>query len=222
SSNPVSMQGGKLTGAGTLSGNLTTSDDNNQNTPPATIAPGVSDPNEPTANPIGILTLDGNLTLDASAVLEAELAGTSNADPNNPQYDQLRIAGSGFTRTVQLAGTLRLKGRNNFVPTVGGTFDVIVRTASGWNRTGTFSRVEVDLNTLPCTRAVVRYLSDRVRVEVIRLADVNADGCVNDADLLAVLLALGQTGGSAADANCDGVVNDVDLLAVLVALGQGC
>ncbi|MCS7208540.1 MAG: dockerin type I domain-containing protein, partial [Fimbriimonadales bacterium] len=52
--------------------------------------------------------------------------------------------------------------------------------------------------------------------------DLNGDGCVNDTDLLLVLLALGQVGANAADANNDGVVNDADLLIVLLRFGQGC
>ena len=53
--------------------------------------------------------------------------------------------------------------------------------------------------------------------------DVNGDGCVDDADLLAVLFAFGQTGsGLPEDVNQDGVVDDADLLIVLFNFGQGC
>ncbi|BCW95835.1 MAG: hypothetical protein WHS44_07225 [Fimbriimonadales bacterium] len=53
--------------------------------------------------------------------------------------------------------------------------------------------------------------------------DVNGDGCVDDADLLAVLFAFGQTGsGLPEDVNEDGVVDDADLLTVLFNFGQGC
>ncbi|MCS7064829.1 MAG: hypothetical protein NZL85_01000 [Fimbriimonadales bacterium] len=53
--------------------------------------------------------------------------------------------------------------------------------------------------------------------------DVNGDGCVDDADLLAVLFAFGQTGqGLPEDVNSDGVVDDADLLIVLFNFGQGC
>ncbi|MCS7190571.1 MAG: hypothetical protein NZ843_03095, partial [Fimbriimonadales bacterium] len=115
--------------------------------------------------------------------------------------------------------------RNNFTPAVGNTFDVILRTGSSWTRTGTFSRVEVDPETLPCVEVAVRYLADRVRVEVTRTGDnpdTNRDGCVDDADLLNVLFAFGQTGSNPADVNCDGVVDDADLLSVLFAFGRGC
>ncbi|MFQ3611574.1 MAG: hypothetical protein SNJ72_08785 [Fimbriimonadales bacterium] len=53
--------------------------------------------------------------------------------------------------------------------------------------------------------------------------DVNADGCVDDADLLAVLFAFGSEGtGLPEDINEDGVVDDADLLIVLFNFGTGC
>ncbi|MGQ9658183.1 MAG: hypothetical protein ACUVV1_09825, partial [Fimbriimonadales bacterium] len=53
--------------------------------------------------------------------------------------------------------------------------------------------------------------------------DVNLDGCVDDADLLAVLFAFGNTGQFLPeDVTCDGVVDDADLLTVLFAFGSGC
>jgi len=55
------------------------------------------------------------------------------------------------------------------------------------------------------------------------------DCCVNDIDILAVLLAYGSTYDytttfkpGAGDVNCDGVVNDTDLLTVLFNFGVGC
>jgi hypothetical protein len=52
---------------------------------------------------------------------------------------------------------------------------------------------------------------------------VNGDGCVDDADLLMVLFAFGQTGsGLSEDVNGDGVVDDADLLIVLFNFGSGC
>jgi hypothetical protein len=211
---PLAMQGGKLTGAGQLNGDLTNT--------AGTIAPGIDDPDQPDLNPLGILTISGNLTLGNDAIFEVELAGTDNSDPANPQYDRVVI--SGYTRTVQLNGTLRVKARDGYTPATGDTFDILVRSGS-WNRTGAFHTVEVDPDTLPCIAFEVQYLSDRVRL-IARLTtdpDVNGDGCVDDADLLAVLFAFGQTGsGLAEDINCDEVVDDADLLSVLFAFGSGC
>jgi probable HAF family extracellular repeat protein len=54
--------------------------------------------------------------------------------------------------------------------------------------------------------------------------DVDANGCVDDADLLAVLFAFGNTGSNLGrvDVNCDEVVDDADLLTVLFNFGSGC
>jgi hypothetical protein len=158
-SNPLAMQGGKLTGAGQLNGDLTNT--------AGTIAPGIDDPDQPDLNPLGILTISGNLTLGNDAVFEVELAGTDNSDPANPQYDQLIVGQSGYTRTVQLNGTLRVKARDGYTPATGDTFDILVRSGS-WNRTGEFHTVEVDPDTLPCVQVEVRYLSDRVQLVVTR------------------------------------------------------
>jgi hypothetical protein len=73
-----------------------------------------------------------------------------------------------------------------------------------------------------------RRSTDRNRNQIpdeceIRPGDVNFDGCVNDADLLAVLFAFGQTGsGLMEDLNGDGEVDDADLLEVLFHFGDGC
>ncbi len=56
-----------------------------------------------------------------------------------------------------------------------------------------------------------------------RRADVNRDGCVDDADLLEVLFAFGSQGIlNPADVNNDGTVDDADLLEVLFHFGSGC
>jgi hypothetical protein len=216
--NPLTLQGGKLTGAGQLNGAVANSTGN------ATFAAGIDDPDQSDLNPLGILTLNGNLTQNNDTVVEVELAGTNNSDPANPQYDQLVVIGASG-RTVQLNGTLRVKGRNGFLPQAGDTFDILVRSGSSWSRTGAFHTVEIDPDTLPCVGFEVRYLADRVRLVAQTLGgpDVNRDGCVDDADLLAVLFAFGQTGGGLAeDVTCDGVADDADLLGVLFNFGNGC
>ncbi|MDT7960925.1 MAG: hypothetical protein RQ971_03575 [Armatimonadota bacterium] len=50
--------------------------------------------------------------------------------------------------------------------------------------------------------------------------DIDGSGCVDDADLLEVLLGFGRVG--VADVNCDGTVDDADLLEVLFNFGNGC
>jgi hypothetical protein len=215
---PLALQGGRLTGAGRLQGAL--------NNSAGVLAPGIEDPDQPTLNPLGILTIvDGNLTMGNDAVFEVELAGTDNSDPANPQYDQVVLQTGSLTRTVQLNGVLRVKARDGYTPATGDAFDILVRSGSSWNRTGAFHTVEVDPDTLPCFGFEVQYLPDRVRLVARRTIepDVNGDDCVDDADLLAVLFAYGQTGsGIPADVNCDRIVDEADLLGVLLAFGNGC
>ncbi|GIV06704.1 MAG: hypothetical protein KatS3mg016_2279 [Fimbriimonadales bacterium] len=53
--------------------------------------------------------------------------------------------------------------------------------------------------------------------------DVDLNGCIDDADLLAILFAFGSAGTFLPeDVTCDGIVDDADLLTVLFAFGQGC
>jgi photosystem II stability/assembly factor-like uncharacterized protein len=53
--------------------------------------------------------------------------------------------------------------------------------------------------------------------------DVDRSGCVDDADLLMVLFAFGESGsGLPEDVNGDGAVDDADLLMVLFNFGRGC
>lgn len=56
-----------------------------------------------------------------------------------------------------------------------------------------------------------------VTLEVVRAinGDVNYDGCVDDADLMRILSALGNTGCLQEDLNGDQIVDDADLLIVL-------
>jgi len=58
-----------------------------------------------------------------------------------------------------------------------------------------------------------------------RTGDTNGDGCIDDADLLAVLFAFGGAGTGDTrheDINKDGIVDDADLLTVLFNFGSGC
>jgi probable HAF family extracellular repeat protein len=54
--------------------------------------------------------------------------------------------------------------------------------------------------------------------------DADNNGCIDDADLLAVLFAFGNSGSNLGrvDVNCDQTVDDADLLQVLFNFGSGC
>ncbi|GIV08686.1 MAG: hypothetical protein KatS3mg019_0777 [Fimbriimonadales bacterium] len=99
---------------------------------------------------------------------------------------------------------------------------------SQYNPGGLFT---VDTNTGQVTQRA-NYGGNKLGVGVaIRAArcvehegDVDNNGCVDDADLLAVLFAFGQSGANLGrvDVNCDRVVDDADLLVVLFNFGRGC
>ena len=74
------------------------------------------------------------------------------------------------------------------------------------------------------TRRSEAYLLDTGPRCTAHNGDVDANGCVDDADLLAVMLAFGNSGSNLGrvDVNCDGVVDDADLLTVLLNFGSGC
>jgi hypothetical protein len=65
--------------------------------------------------------------------------------------------------------------------------------------------------------------ASNVRLNILVPGDVNGDGCVDDADLLAVLFAFGQTCSDCSeDLSEDGTIDDADLLMILFNFGTGC
>jgi probable HAF family extracellular repeat protein len=96
------------------------------------------------------------------------------------------------------------------------------------------SYLEIAYGVSPDGRYIVGegYNAARGRTEAFLLdtrctahnGDVDRNGCVDDADLLAVLFAFGVTGQNLGrvDVNCDGVIDDADLLQVLFNFGSGC
>jgi len=78
--------------------------------------------------------------------------------------------------------------------------------------------------TITLTNAQGANRGDPADCCVAHNGDVTGDGCVDDADLLRVLFAFGNTGSNLGrvDVNCDGVVDDADLLRVLFSFGSGC
>lgn len=76
------------------------------------------------------VTADPNTEV-ISGVLKIELAGSDNSDPNNPQFDQLLVAGD-----ATLGGELDVSMIFPFAPSPGQSFEII---DIGGLRTGTFS-----------------------------------------------------------------------------------
>ncbi|MEN3000302.1 MAG: hypothetical protein ABDI19_00475 [Armatimonadota bacterium] len=89
-------------------------------------------------------------------------------------------------------------------------------------QTGTFEHLAFTPVNPFLTDIYTVYLDDIATVPSIP-GDVDCNGCVDDADLLAVLFDFGCSSDCGAeDVNGDGVVDDADLLIVLFNFGQGC
>jgi hypothetical protein len=94
---------------------------------------------------------------------------------------------------------------------------------TGYSHEGTY-KFRFSLRGRPFVPATVTLNTpSRGQTIILACGDINQDGCVDDADLLAVLFAFGNTGENLPeDANGDGTVDDADLLVVLFNFGAGC
>jgi hypothetical protein len=104
------LQGGTLSGTGTINANVTNS---------GQVNPG----GDGTA---GILTINGSYTQTDSGVLSIDLGGTTVGS----QYDQLKVNGAVF-----LGGTLTVQLINGFTPKAGDSFQILLFSS----RTGDFT-----------------------------------------------------------------------------------
>ncbi len=96
----IAINGGALSGVGTVNGNVTNA---GQVNPGGTGA-------------AGLLTITGNYTQTSAGVLNIELGGTT-ADS---QFDQLAVSG-----TATLAGTLNINLISSFLPAIPNTFQIL-------------------------------------------------------------------------------------------------
>ncbi|MCS7209541.1 MAG: PQQ-dependent sugar dehydrogenase [Fimbriimonadales bacterium] len=118
--------------------------------------------------------------------------------------------------------TLRLYNDHTLVQTITTALDAYGKFSEKVNAPGTYtikakagSYLSV---TVPNVAIAPQGFAYRELVFTIN-GDVNGDDVINDADLLAVLLAFGSAGG-VADVNNDGTVDDADLLTVLLNFGR--
>lgn len=100
SGNLTNLPSARIEGSGTISGNVLNR---------GTISPGFS---------VGALTINGDLTLESTSVLDIELAGLAS-------FDKLTLSGS-----VALGGTLNVSLLSGYTPSIGDTFTIIT-TGSG-------------------------------------------------------------------------------------------
>jgi hypothetical protein len=91
---------------------------------------------------------------------------------------------------------------NYLLPPAGGTFYARVFSGSGSTNDVQRYRITVQTTALPA-------------------GDVDGNGCVDDADLLAILFGFGGN-DPALDLDGNGVVDDADLLTLLFNFGAGC
>ena len=115
------------------------------------------------------------------------------------------------------------------VPSCWCNFVAYFGTGPGCSSSGAFGdghigvEVPVSLAAGATTEVVFVHTYGSGTPALCNLADVNTDGVVDDADLLEILFAFGNTAPNAdVDTNFDGVVDDADLLNVLFNFGSSC
>jgi hypothetical protein len=161
-------------------------------------------------DPVGLLTIEGDLSQQKEGTLAIDLGGTTAVT----QHDQLDVGRFAF-----LGGTLQVflvnLGGGAFVPAVGNTFTIL--TADDVN--GTFDNLsapsgfEWDLTYNP-TSVVLSVTG------IGAAGDYNHDGTVNAADYTVWRNSLG-TSGPDADGNHNGMVDTGDYLVWKNAFGMG-
>jgi hypothetical protein len=110
----VTVNGGHVGGNGRINGRLTNTG--------GQVSPGID---------VGTLTVEGNFQQNAAGTLNIDLGGLAVG-----QYDRLAVIG-GLNGAI-LDGTLDVSYVNNFLPSVGNTFDVLT-AAGGINNAGVIS-----------------------------------------------------------------------------------
>jgi photosystem II stability/assembly factor-like uncharacterized protein len=147
----------------------------------------------------------------------------------------VNISGSGSTALPDIhTNTLALDpsapDRILYVGTDIGMFYTLDGGATWRNGTAPLGLPNVQVNTLKVVPGTGYLMAAtygrgmwRIRLPLTPAGDVDGNGCVDDADLLAVLFVFGQSGaGLPEDVNRDGIVDDADLLLVLFNFGNGC
>ena len=152
------------------------------------------------------LGVTGDYTQTADGVLEIEVAGVDNTDPEALQFDELRVG-----TDVAVGGTFEIEMLAGFTGDYGDTLTIIT---AGGSVSGFFDAVE-------CTSDVekktfeIGYLSDQITVTVVLPGDLDGDGFVGSSDLDRVRGNWNQSTRagdfSAGDPTGDGFVGSADL-----------
>jgi len=187
--------GATLGGNGTLGGNVTAD---------GAIAPGAS---------LGLLTIDGNLTLHEASELVIEIHGTAPGD-----YDRLEVTG-----TAELGGTLRVDlldlGNGPYAPKLDDQFAFLAAQGGAGEMFDNFD--------LPALAAGLKWELNpgavTVLLDVVAAlpGDYNFNGVVDAADYTVWRDSLGQNGaGLPADGNRNSMVDDLDYQVWVDHFGQ--
>jgi hypothetical protein len=194
----VNIDGGVLAGAGTVFAGTG---------PVKSPVRNLSGRIEP-GDPIGQLTIDGDLSNQAAATLAFDLAGTTAIT----QYDRIAVGRSAF-----LAGTLEVDLANAFTPSVGNNFTLLT---AGDGIVGQFDNLLLPAGFLWS----VTYNATNIVLSVtgIGLAgDYNGSGTVDAADYTLWRNSLGAVGGALpADGNGNGSIDAGDYLVWRNNFGQ--
>ncbi|MEM9658475.1 MAG: hypothetical protein AAF961_08950, partial [Planctomycetota bacterium] len=166
----VDVREGRLTGTGTIRTGSGPIDGQVENIG-GVVAPGYG---------IGVLEIEGRYSNGVGSVLSIDLRGSvAGVD-----YDQVLVDGP-----VTLNGILRVALVDQFVPSLGDVFSILVHTEQG---AGEFA--ELQLPDLPPDRSWhVAYEIGGVDLIVAGQGDFNVDGRVDQDDLAAWEDAFGQT-----------------------------
>jgi hypothetical protein len=145
------------------------------------------------------LVFTGNFTQSAGS-LELDLGGLVKGT----QYDHIQVIGN-----ATLGGLLTVVLADDFEPKVGDAFELIAATSV----TGTFGTLNLPALETGVWR--IAYGSSSVVLRATAPADLNADGLVDSADLLALRQNFGASGAPylVGDIDGDGVVTGQDFLA---------
>jgi hypothetical protein len=154
-------------------------------------------------------TTDGGVTWTRERVLEARRGDRWHGDTEaNGGYGALVVLDLSADSAVNNNAQFAFRVVTIFDPNTGTQYTA---AQSGSNYT---------------TRGTLRYDLIEILGEEVDSGpegDVDGSGCVDDADLLAVLFAFGNSGSNLPeDVTRDGTVDDADLLVVLFNFGAGC
>ena len=175
-----------------------------------------------TLTPTGSLDIAGDFLHVAGAMVDLEMQGTDNSDPDAQEFDTIAVTGD-----VTLAGGIKFGERGSYKFRMGDAFVVMTADGAG-GISGTFDPTQTFgwdmLDTATDNAIAIFYddgadadtLVDQVRVVVTARGDVNGDGTIGPSDLTNMKLNWLSNAATWAegDTDYDGTVGPADLTAL--------